>query len=363
MFSGLIHLITRWYLVAPVLAVVGIVIGYQVFFNVYPGKPKIGIIDIPYTVIDENSAFVISAFLDYARRDPAIKGVVIRLNSPGGGAAASEQLYIETRRLREEKPVVIVMNDLVASGGFMMAMGASYTYVKSSSLVGNVGVISSAGPLLPSPPDENLISTGPYKLSGSSRRGWISMMDQLKQSFAQMVITERGDKLRISPDDLVQGQLFSGGEAVRLGLADAIGNDSDAYDKVSELASISNYEIVDINVEVNRLFVQQTRRIFDATGSVDTPLTESDRELLRLFTSPDRLGAANALSQLRLNDGLANGIPVSGDPDATQMFNFQAARRPLEYGVLGSTQQDPLPELPLEINRTNIYYLYVGNNP
>ena len=95
----------------------------MVFVYAFPGKPKIGVIDVPFTVISDDSAYVIGEYLDYAGREDSIKAVVIRLTSPGGGAAASERLYLETRKLREEKPVVLVMNGLVASGGFMMAMG------------------------------------------------------------------------------------------------------------------------------------------------------------------------------------------------------------------------------------------------
>ena len=123
--SAICRFFCSWYVSGPLLAVLGIVIGAWVFFNVYPGKPKIGVIDIPFTVINDDSAFVISTFLEYARRDDSIKGVFIRLNSPGGGAAASEQLYFETRALREKKPVVIIMTDIVASGGYMMSSGAN----------------------------------------------------------------------------------------------------------------------------------------------------------------------------------------------------------------------------------------------
>ena len=234
-----------WYVALPVLAVVGIVLGYLVFFNIYPGKPQIGVITIPFVVINDNSAFVIGSYLDYARRQPRIKGVVLKLSSPGGGAASSERLYLESRKLREDKPLVMVMDGLVASGGYMMAMGANYTYVKSSSLIGNVGVISFAGPVIPFVPPENLVVTGPSKLSGSTRREWIGMVDLLKQSFAQMVIVERGERLRISEEELLEGRLYAGVEAVQLGMADAIGNDSDAIEKVADMAGLSNYELVE----------------------------------------------------------------------------------------------------------------------
>ena len=107
------RMLASWYIAGPVLAIVGLAIGYAVFFNVFPGKPQIGVIDIPFTGLSEDSAAIITAYLNYCRRNPDIKGVVIKLASPGGGASPSEQLYIETRRLREEKPVVLVMGGVV----------------------------------------------------------------------------------------------------------------------------------------------------------------------------------------------------------------------------------------------------------
>ena len=123
--------------------------GVAYFVFVFPGQPKIGVIDVPFTVITEDSSYVISEYLNYARRDDSIKAVVIKITSPGGAPPASERLYRETGKLREEKPVVLVMNGLVASGGYMMAMGATHSYAQTSSLVGNVGVVSFSDPLIP----------------------------------------------------------------------------------------------------------------------------------------------------------------------------------------------------------------------
>ena len=180
------------------------------FFYATPGRPNVGVIEIPFTVITEESSYTIGEYLKFARRNDSIRAVVIKITSPGGGAAASERLYRETRRVREEKPVVVVMNDLVASGGFMMAMGATHSYVQASSMVGNVGVVSFAGPLIPPPQEEDLVVSGPYKLDGASRRDWIGLADQLKSVFAQIVIAERGDKLRISAAELVEGRILLG---------------------------------------------------------------------------------------------------------------------------------------------------------
>ena len=125
--------------------------------------------------------------------------MVIKLESPGGGAPASERLYVETKKLREEKPVVIVMDGVVASGGYLMSMGASHTVAQTSSIVGNVGVISFAGPLIAPFPSEEVIVSGPYKFEGSTRREWIGTVDLLKSAFAKVVITERGRQAAPSP--------------------------------------------------------------------------------------------------------------------------------------------------------------------
>ena len=367
------RIITSWYIAGPALAVVGIVFGYLLFFNVLPGKPNIGVVDIPFTGISEDAASVITAYLEYCRQDPSIKGVVIKLSSPGGGAAASEQLYIETRRLREEKPVVVVMNGLVASGGFMMAMGASHTYVKTSSLVGNIGVVAgSRGVLSPQFP-ETIVFTGPYKLTGSSRRNWFLSMDWLKEAFIEMVVEERGDRLKISRDALADGRLYSGMEAVRLGLADEIGSDGQAYDKAAELAGISNYDLVNVNVEVNRLFIQDLRRIYSSGGDVETPLTEADTQLLTILANrqspqrqdsdglfPDRLSGlpelgAGDLEESRLADGSDGTV---GAP-----IDLEAIKLPLEYGVLGAPVNAAFPDFPMEIKQPKFYYLYVGAGP
>ena len=191
--AALGRFIETWYVSTVLLIAVGLAMGSSVFFFGYPGKPKIAVIDIPFTVINDGSAFEIGAMLDYVRNDGSIKGVVISLNTPGGGAAPSEELYYEIVRLREKKPVVVTMEDLVASGGFMMAIAANYSMAKPSSFVGGVGVIlSPLPPILPFRPNDRDGVTGPFKLEGGSRRHFVAMTEQLRQAFASIVLTERG---------------------------------------------------------------------------------------------------------------------------------------------------------------------------
>lgn len=335
--------LSSWYFVAPTAVAGGLLIGALLFVYSFPGKPQIGVIDLPFFVITDDTAFIVSEYLNYARRDDSIKGVVIKMSTPGGGAASSERLYLETRRLQEEKPVVLVMNGMVASGGYMMAMGANHIYAQSSSLVGNVGVIALAGSLIPRPPPEVIVTTGPYKLSGASRKDWMALVDDLKASFAGLVIRERGDRLRISEGELTEGRLYSGIEAVRMGLADELGGDTDAIRKAAELAGVSNYGLVDVNAEVLREYILRSRRIF---ASYPDGATFGATDPLAPLFAPPQTGA-----------GPGGAEPGAGDDVA----RLQQLRR-LMLDSVDADPENALPDFPLEIQRPNIYYLYTGNN-
>ena len=335
-------LFTSWLFLVPALAGLGIAAGLLVFTYVAPGKPKIGVIEVPFVVFNDDTSYTISQFLNYARRDDSIKAVVINLTTPGGGASASERLYIETRRLREEKPVVIVMGGLVASGGYMMSMGASHTFAQTSSLVGNVGVVSVASPLIPRLPGESVAFSSPNKLDGGSRREWDADLDMLNSAFVQMVVSERGDKLRISADDVAEGRIYAGMEAVRLGLADELGAESDGIRKAAELAGITNYGLVNVNLEVLRKFIEDLDFILppDVGGlllgesSSAPPVPQGGVETqLAVDASQGDIAALNALRDSTLNWGL------------------------------GTEDEDPLPGFPLDIHRPNIYYIYSGYAP
>ncbi len=336
--------LTNWITLVVFMAALGVAAGLLIFVYVFPGQPKIGVIEIPYTVISDNSAYAIGEYLNYAREDDSIKAVVIKITSPGGGAAASERLYIDTASLAEEKPVVLVMNWLVASGGYFMAMGATHTFAQTSSLVGNVGVVAFSDPLVPSLSGESLLTTGPYKSPGFSREQWLESLEDLKNSFAQVVIAERGDKLRLSREELTEGRLYSGVEAVRLGLADELGGNRDAYEKAAELAGISGYDFVDVNYEVVKQYY---------------------RDLQDLFAiSPEEGGTLDALALLE-QDRTGDDLDIDGSPAATSasQARLDTLKGLMLYGRLGIQEEDPLPDFPVELNHPNFYYLYVGNAP
>ena len=342
-FSAIWRFASHGFVSVVLLAGLGVAAGYLVFFNVYPHQPKIGIIEIPFTVITSRSASTISSYLEFARKDNSIKGVVILLNTPGGAASASERLFFETRKLRDEKPVVIVMGDLVASGGYMMSMGANYLYANPSSLVGNIGVIISfPGPLIPPPPRENIVITGPSKLFGGNRRDWLTMADEMKRSFGGLVAMERGSRLKLRQDEVLTGRIWSGIEGKNLGLIDAIGSETEAIEKAASLAGISNYGLVNVNAQVLRKSNETLRWVFDP--------------LLLDFQQAER--------QPQTATAVDPGLPSQGffgiDGLPVVTTNTDALTNILPFGGVGKGQAEALPGFPRQVNQPNIYYLYVG---
>lgn len=319
--AGLWILLTRWYISSLLLAGVGVLIGYAIFFHLLPGQPKIAYIDVPFTVIDADSAWFIGQMLDFAEREDSIKAVVISLDSPGGFVAESEKLFLKTAKLREKKPVVIVSQGVNASGGYLWSMGANYIYAKPSSIVGSVGALGG----LPTPRrlDEDLISTGPAKLGGA-RRTSAAQLEILKEAFLNIVFSQRGDKLNITPFELSKAQVYLGMEALRLGLVDAIGTDSDGVEKAASLAGISSYDVVDVNVEVLRIIFEKIARIQEPLRVEVNAGSGVDGQ----FTIPD------LMSQLKaVRDVLPNLASNDGDGD--------------------------LPLLPENLDIPRLFYLYV----
>ncbi|MCH8818213.1 MAG: S49 family peptidase [Chloroflexi bacterium] len=298
---------------ALVLIGIGLAAGYGIYFRWVEDDPKIGIIDIPFTVISDDSATFIVEMIDFAREDDSIKGVVIKLNSPGGGVAASEKLFFETERLRREKPVIISVADLAASGGYMMSIGANEIIARPGSFVGSIGVLTTFGS--EPPPSETLVGTGPAKLTGGAPRTFLAQLELIKKSFIENVVTQRGDALNMSRDEIAEARIYTGMEALRLGLIDSLGTDSDAIERAAKLAGISDFTLVNVNVEALRLRVQQFERVFGTSLDGDGEVRLQVDTLARAFSGPQ--------AQAGVQRGVPPDFPI--DVEIPQFFYLYVA--------------------------------------
>lgn len=231
--------------------VVSVVIGI-ILFNVFIGIPKVGIIALDTPIMSEKTKNDIIDMIRYAKNEASIKAVTIIMDSPGGEASKVEEIYLEVLKLKAKKPVVISVDSNALSGGYYIASAANFIYVKPSSNIGNIGVIST----LPEPwkPESEQITTGPFKVTGKGRKNYAGQVEAIKKSFLMAVISQRGDKLQVDEERLSRAEIFLGAEGVRYGLADALGTGSDAIQKAASIAGIANYDTLDINKAINITF-------------------------------------------------------------------------------------------------------------
>ena len=234
----------RFFLITIVLALLGAGIGYGIFNVALGGEPKIAVMDGTMDVIDDELAAAIKVKLRFVAEDDAIKAVVVRINSPGGLASASEELYSELTKVRERKPVVVTIQGVAASGSYLMSLGANSIYAGSTMIVGSIGAIQ--GVPFREIPSEFIQSTGPFKLTGGSARTYTQLLEEVKEIFYGTVAAERGSRLLAPREEILQGKVYLGLGALRLGLIDAIGDESDAIAAAADLAGLRRYDLLNV---------------------------------------------------------------------------------------------------------------------
>jgi protease-4 len=252
--------------------------------------PKIGVIRFE-SVIWSGSISYLGDMLDRAVADRSIRAIVLEIDSPGGDVTATEELYFRLLGVREHKPLVVTVDYLAASGGYYMASAGDYVYAKPASLVGNIGVIS----FLPSTDeqrfaDEDYVSTGPFKFSGGSRGDYMRQIELAKGTFLEAVFAQRADKMQVDREMLSSGEIFMGMQAVRLGLIDELGANSEAVLKAAELAHLRDYATVDVNTLVYG--EEEEVIMWGSSGAVQEALSSRDptwrQRLYYLYLAPEK---------------------------------------------------------------------------
>ena len=183
------------------------------------------------------------------RRDGSIKAVVVRIESPGGGVSSSQELYEEVKRTAQEKPVVVSMGSVAASGGYYIACAAQKIYANPGTITGSIGVIlqfTNFEELLKKIGFRmEVVKSGPYKDVGNPGREMTpeekaylqKLVDNVHQQFVRDVARGRHmkvEKVRVVAD----GRIFTGEQAMELGLVDELGDLKDAINGAAKMAAI-----------------------------------------------------------------------------------------------------------------------------
>lgn len=216
----------------------------------------------------------IASALREAARDPGIKAVVIRLNSPGGTAAAAQEIGNEVDRLRKSgKKVVASMGDTAASGAYWIAAGTDRIVANQGSLTGSIGVIMELYDLQglygKIGVDTETFKSGPYKDMGSYSRSstpeeraiFQSMIDDIYSQFVEYVAQGRHmDAAEVRA--LADGRVYTGRQAKEIGLVDQLGDFHDAVLLAGNLAGIPGEPTV-VELGPKNIF----RELFGIRGS------------------------------------------------------------------------------------------------
>ncbi len=232
----------RLILVFILVIIVPLAIGIYAAPRAVP-EPKVGVIRLYYEIYGLTAA-EFKAQLDYARNDPAIKAVVIVINSPGGTANDSEEMYLDVLRTRQEMPIIASVDFLAASGAYYVAAAADEIYAKPGSAIGSIGVITQ----LPDSVfiEEDWLTTGPYKAFGGTRDGFSRRAETLKEVFVNAVAVGRGERLVADFETLTRAEIFDGVTAQQLGMIDGMISTQEAIARAGELAGLRNYEVVEL---------------------------------------------------------------------------------------------------------------------
>ena len=192
--------------------------------------------------------------LEKLANDDDVKAVVLRVNSPGGSAYASEQIWHAVQMLKAKKPVVVSMGGYAASGGYYISCGANYIYSEPTTVTGSIGIFGMF-PDVSGLLTEKLgvkfdeVKTNKHAAFGTIARPFneeeIALLDQYIGRGYELFRKRVADGRRLSVDaveEIAQGRVWLGNDALGIKLVDAIGSMDDAVKKAAQLAKLSEYK-------------------------------------------------------------------------------------------------------------------------
>ena len=240
----------------------------------------------PLTMSEAASSSAIRKALDDVAADDSIKAVVLRVNSPGGSAVASEIILDATKRVKARKPFVVSMGDVAGSGGYYVACGSDVIFADASTITGSIGVVGG-----------KLATTGLWNKAGVSfkeyRRGanagmlssgavfteaervkMQAWMDEIYGVFKGHVVAARGDRLKKPIDELAGGRVYTGKQALELGLVDKLGSLDDALAYIAGEAKLEkgkyDLRVVPRNRDFFEQLLEQSSGDDADTGRIDS---------------------------------------------------------------------------------------------
>lgn len=214
---------------------------------------KVAVVEIKGIIID--SMEINATIHEYAGRDD-VKAVVLRIDSPGGAVGPSQEIYREVQRLKQKKKVVASMGAVAASGGYYIAAAADKIVANPGTITGSIGVIvefmNTQELFKKIGVKGTVIKSGKFKDTGSPLREMTEdekkllgdVVNDIHSQFVEAVAEGR----KMKPEDvatIADGRIFSGAQAMRIGLVDQLGSLQDAINESARLSGIEGkYSVI-----------------------------------------------------------------------------------------------------------------------
>ncbi len=265
-------------------------------------KDKVAVVYLEGEITDETGDGIVGKdvvkMLKKIRKDDAVKALVLRVNSPGGSANASEQIWHAVQNIKSDSiPVVVSMGDCAASGGYYISCGADYIFAEPTTITGSIGIFGTI-PNVSKIRDKvglDIDGVGTNKHSELGDNLIMKGMNNDERALLQAMI-ERGYDLftrrcaegRHVEQDYIksigEGRVWLGNKGVEIGIVDKLGNIDDAIAKAVELAGLENYKL-SYYPEVKDPY-EELLKMFDKT-------TDEERLIMKVreFASKPRIMA------------------------------------------------------------------------
>ena len=240
------------------LVIAAVVAGASVFAAVNRSgafaAPRLGLVRVEGFI---GNAEKTVEWVEMLRRDPSVAGVLVRVDSSGGGVSPSQELYMAVKRLAETKPVVVSMGTVAASGGYYVAVGGHEIFANPSTVTGSIGVrlqISNVQGLMQriGVTSESL-TTGKFKAAGSpfqeltgEERAYLQgILNDMQDEFVTAVANGRKLPKEIV-SSLADGRIFTGRQALNAKLVDSLGDQQAALIRLAVLAKDKGARLADV---------------------------------------------------------------------------------------------------------------------
>ncbi len=245
------------------------------------GGSKVALITVDGVILDSKE--VIEQLEKY-RTNPSVKAIVLRINSPGGGVAPSQEIHEEILKTRQidKKPIVASMGSVAASGGYYIASATDLIVANPGSMTGSIGVLlqvpNISGLMQKIGVKSVVVKSGRHKdlasptreMTDAERQILQGMLDDVHGQFIDAVATGRRiDRKKV--ETIADGRIFSGREAQSLGLVDQLGDLQDAIERAGALAGIRGKPTV-IQERKRGLFLLDLLRGSLSLLNIDVPI-------------------------------------------------------------------------------------------